>query len=44
MKGYRTPLTMLALMGLLLASCSYALALALRNENALASTLQFLTL
>jgi ABC-2 type transport system permease protein len=42
--GLAMALAMLTLMGLLLASCSYALALALRNENALASTLQFLTL
>jgi len=42
--GLVIALVLLVLMGILLASCSYALALALRNENALASTLQFLTL
>lgn len=42
--GLLLALALLALLGLLLASCSYALALALRNENALASTLQLFTL
>lgn len=42
--GLVVALGLLALVGLLLASCSYALALALRNENALASVLQFFTL
>jgi ABC-2 type transport system permease protein len=42
--GLAAALAMLALMGLFLASCSYALALALGNEGALASILQFLTL
>lgn len=40
--GLVVALVMLALMGLLLASCSYALAL--KNESALASILQFFTL
>ncbi|MGH3147079.1 MAG: ABC transporter permease [Rubrobacter sp.] len=35
---------LLALLGLLAASCSYALALLLREENAFASTLQFFLL
>ena len=42
--GLAVALAMLALMGLFLASCSYALALALENESALASILQFFTL
>lgn len=42
--GLVVALGLLALMGLLLASCSYALALALKNEGALASILQFFTL
>ena len=42
--GFAVALALLALLGLVLSSCSYALALALKDENALASTLQFLTL
>lgn len=42
--GLVVALVMLALVGLFLASCSYALALALENESALASILQFFTL
>lgn len=42
--GIGVMLVLLALMGLLMASCSYALALALKEENAFASTLQFFLL
>lgn len=42
--GVALALGLVMLIGLLLALCSYALALALRDENALASTLQFFTL
>lgn len=42
--GFAVALVLLALLGLVLSSCSYALALALKDENVLASTLQFLTL
>jgi ABC-2 type transport system permease protein len=39
--GVGMALVMLGLMGLLLASCSYALALTLKDENSFSSTLQF---
>lgn len=42
--GFAVALVLLALLGFVLSSCSYALALGLKDENALASTLQFLTL
>jgi ABC-2 type transport system permease protein len=42
--GVTLALGLVLLLGLGLASCSYALALALRDENALASTLQFVSL
>lgn len=42
--GIVLTLVLIALMGLLTASCSYALALALKNEDALAPTLNFFTL
>lgn len=42
--GALTTFVLLALIGLLMASCSYALALALKNEDALAPTLNFFIL
>ncbi len=41
--GVVAAMMLLILLGLMLASCSYALALALKDENALQSTLQFFT-
>ncbi len=42
--GVGLVLVLLALMGLLMSSCSYAVALALKDENSFASTLQFFLL